>query len=253
MQPPEPPLLTEKPKGPLVVGVSGHIDIKAPERVREKLAAFWETLRELAGKDTPVLLLTSIARGADHLATESCRSRGVKYCVVLPFAEEEYRKDFAEGQAAADFEEDLAGAYKVMTCDAAPGDYAAASDYVGKHCDLLLTMWDGYESLGPEGKPERGGTYHQIRTAFGMDAPLPNRRAKKHLVVNIAVERSRKGPAYHDSRGERRLCGFPEECGLSVLSCDAETKEIAAADFRQWAAAFRAGRNGAGNDAEPGP
>lgn len=234
----EKPSLAEKLRVPLVVGVTGHIDIREPGRAEEKLETFWETIRKLAGDDTRIVFLTSIARGADHLATKVCRSLNVRYCVVLPFAEAEYRKDFTGPGELEDFDEDLRGAYKVITCDAAPRDYAVASDYVRTHCDVLLTMWDGYETCGPDGKPDRGGTYHQIRTAFGMDDLLRHHQEKKHLVVNIAVERSRKGAGYHESHGERRKCVFPEPYGLSVLSCDDGTKELGSVDFSEWTADF---------------
>ena len=238
MAPAEKPLLAETLRVPLVVGVTGHIDIQDPVRAEETLETFWETIRKLAGDDTPIVLLTSIARGADHFATKICRSRNVRYCVVLPFAEAEYRKDFTAPGELEDFDEDLRGAYKIITCDAAPRDYAVASDYVRKHCDVLLAMWDGYETCGPDGKPEKGGTYHQIRTALGMDDLLRLHQEKKHLVVNIAVERSRKGLAYHASHGEAQKCVFPERYGLSVLSCDDEKKEVGAVDFSEWTADF---------------
>lgn len=230
--------LAKKLSVPLVVGVTGHIDITDPVRTEEKLETFWEAVRRLAGDDTPIVLLTSIAQGADHLTTKVARARNVKYCVVLPFAEAEYRKDFTDPPALADFDEDLHGAYKVITCAAAPRNYAVASDYVRKHCDVLLTMWDGYETLGPDGKPEEGGTYHQIRTAFGMDDLLRHHQEKHHLVVNIAVERSRKGVGYHDSHGERQKCVFPERYGLSVLSCSGDAGEVEAVDFSKWTADF---------------
>ena len=240
MQPAEQSLETHQApfRVPLVVGVSGHVDIGNPEFVKEKLQLFWDTIRGSVGKDAPIILLTSIAKGADHLAAISC-PENVRYCVVLPFAEAEYRKDFTEPpQALEDFENDLRGAYRVIACEAEPGDYAAASDYVREHCDILLTMWDGWESLEktkPEDstserkslqrKPARGGTYYQIRAAFGLD-DLTQHREKKHLVVNIAVARSDKGLAYHRMNNEKPICDFSKGSGLSLLSWNEGRQEM---------------------------
>ena len=248
MQSAKEPSPAVKPKEPVVVGITGHRDIRDPEDVGKKLALFWKTIRRSVGEDTPVILLTSIASGADHLAARSC-PRSVGYRVVLPFSEEEYRKDFS-GRALTDFEEDLRGACGVIECDAAPGDYAPASDYVRKHCDVLLTMWDGYETLDLQKRePDKGGTYYQIRAAFGMDDPLRHNREKKHLVVNIAVEREKKGPLYHRERGERQVCRFPEKSGPSVLSWNREKNEIElSCGFQEWAAERRLRDGAAGGE-----
>lgn len=240
MQPTGSLSLAEKLKVPLIVGVTGHRDIKDQDDVREKLRLFWDKIHNLAGIDTPIILLTSIAEGADHLAAVSCHDNDVKYCVVLPFSEEKYREDF-EGQALIDFEEDLKGACKVITCDAVPRNYAVASDYVRKHCDVLLTMWDGWETLDDSGrKPAKGGTYYQIRSAFGMDDLLQHHEEKRHLIVNIEVERDRKGPGSHVERGEVRKCVFSQKSGLSVISPGIEEEwSFSSDDFLEWADEWR--------------
>ena len=211
-------------KIPLIVGVSGHIDISTPEDdIKVQMETFWGELRKAAGEETPIILLSSIAPGADHL-TVKYRPAWVKYCVVLPFAENEYRKDFS-GTALTDFDEDLRGAYKVITCPAEPGDYTLASDYVRRHADVLLTLWDGYECLDLKTrKAEPGGTYYQIRAAFGMDDLLMHHQEKTHLIVNIPVTRSRKNPAYHQERGEKLFSGFDME-NLSVIEPGKAGKE----------------------------
>ena len=242
--------MTEQLKVPLVVGVTGHRDIKDPDSVKKKLDRFWDIVCDLAGEDTEIILLTSIAEGADHLATSSCREKKFKYCVVLPFAEKVYRECFKE-QALTDFEEDLNGAYKVITCDAQPKDYSVASDYVRKHCDILLTMWDGYEtfeepSSDQENKPDgakkklaKGGTYYQLRTALGLDDLLLSHQEKNHLIINIPVDRSEKGPEHHQEKGEKKICDFRDPSRLSILSPVTKTSAAIAdnGDFQKWAAA----------------
>jgi len=174
-----------------------------------------------------------LAAGADHLAVKY-RPENVKYCAVLPFDVGEYRKDFS-GPSLAEFEADLRGAYKVITCPAAVRDYVPASDYVRKHSDVLLTLWDGYENLDPKThKAEPGGIYFLIRAAFRMDDLLLPQPEKKHLVVNLPVERSKKGPEYHRQRQETQCSGYPEDGTLSVVERKGDSADLAFSSFAEF-------------------
>ena len=220
-------------KIPLVVGMSGHIDIATPENVIEAgLKEFWGNLRDLAGKNTPIILLSSIAAGADHLVVKY-RPADVKYCAILPFDEKEYRKDFS-GAALSDYISDHDNAYRRINCNASPGDYSAASDYVRKHSDVLLTLWDGFESLSADKtSPKKGGTYYQIMAAFKQGLPHLQFREKARLVVNLSVTRSREDAKTHLKNGEKDICGFPGEGILSVLEWDEENSKIKVSDFQK--------------------
>lgn len=225
---------TDTLKIPLIVGITGHIDILTPEsEIKTQLNIFWEKLQSLTGPDTPIILLTSIAAGADHL-TVKYLPQNVKYCVVLPFDEAEYRKDFS-GQDLASFEDDLKGAFKVISCQAEAGNYAPAADYIRRYADVLLSMWDGYANLNTQtGKAESGGTYYQIRAAFGMDDLLLSHQEKKHLIVNLPVVRSRKGPEYHLQHGEKLIPGYPENNLLSAITRKEETEELIFTPFADY-------------------
>ena len=174
-------------KIPVIVGVTGHVDIADDEKqIQVAMKSFWDHLAEIL-PDTRFILLSSLARGADHLAVKY-RPADVDYCAVLPFRQEVYEKDFS-GDELADFRNDLAGAYKTIVFDAEPGDYSKASDFVRKHSDFILSLWDGWESLDRNGHAKRGGTYEQIRTAFDLDDILVEHQEKQHGVVNIRVRR----------------------------------------------------------------
>lgn len=255
MQTPEQSSMMKKLQVPLVVGVTGHKDIMDPEDVKKKLELFWKTVKQLAGPDTEIILLSSIARGADHLVITSCRGHNIRYCVVLPFEKEKFKEECRKeltGQALTDFEkefnEDFDGKYKVITCDAQTGDYTVASDYVRKHCDILLTLWDGYETLednqdnqgknGADRKPAKGGTYYQIHTVFGLDDLLQHHQEKRHLIVNIAVKRSEKSPE-HKKKNEKQIC--MQTSGLSVLELEYDNEKriiTPSKDFETWAKDF---------------
>lgn len=176
-------------KIPLVVGISGHISIAEDESyVAAQIQAFWKHLRRIIGPETPLVLLSSIARGADHYAVKY-RPDDVKYIVILPFKEEEYRKDFDQEEDLINYQNDLTGAYKTIICDAPAGDYSAASDYIRQRSDILLTIWDGRAAVDSSGEPKKGGTYYLINKAFSVDDLLTPEPEKQHLVVNIAVTR----------------------------------------------------------------
>ena len=206
---------------PLIVGVTGHRHIKTPEaEIKKQMDRFWEKIREAAGPKTEIILLSSIAEGADHLMVKY-RPAGMKYCVVLPFDEKDYRKNYS-GTALADFEADLKGAFKKINCKGNPDDYTLASDYVRKHSDVLLTLWDGNENRdSATQRLKRGGTYYQIRKAFGLDDLLI--REKMHLIVNLPVTRAED---HKDPKCEYKLFpGFPREKELMVIENDKDDED----------------------------
>ena len=213
-------------KIPVIVGISGHIDILTPEaEIEKQMHIFWHALQNLVGPETPIILLSSIAPGADHLAVKY-RPETVKYCAVLPFDETAYRNTFS-GRSLKEYDDDLHGAYKIIRCHASAGDYAPASEYIRKHSDIILTLWDGYESLNPETRAaEPGGTYYQICSASGMDELLLPHQEKVHLIVNLPVERSRKGPEYHKDRNEKNCVIFPMDSTSRFRSFGGTLKQM---------------------------
>ena len=205
-------------KIPVVVGVTGHIDIAQDESwVLGQLEQFWSAVRRIVGPETPIVLLSSLARGADHYVVKSMPTDIRRYCAVLPFDKEEYEKDFT-GSALEEFRQDLNGAYKKIPCngqcDEKVRDYSVASDYVRTRSDILITLWDGHKSLNGDGTPKKAGTYHQIRTAFDMDDPLSPHQEKAHLIVNRTVSRTNE-----HKENEKQVCPFPEKSALNVINC----------------------------------
>ena len=177
-------------KIPLIISVAGHIDITTPESVLQGyFSQFWKQLRDELGESTPFILLSSLAAGADHLAVKY-RPADVQYCAVLPFAQEQYEKDFT-GSAADDFRRDLQGAFKCVICDGSPGDYAKAAAYIRTHSDIIVTLWDGMETLDSNGNPSQGGTYYTVRKTLRLDKLLITYPEKAHLLVNFPVVRKK--------------------------------------------------------------
>lgn len=201
-----------------------------------RLEFFWKRVREIVGEKTPIILLSSIAQGADHYVVRSL-PEDIRYCAVLPFARDKYEKDFIDyarkPEALDEFHQDLAGAYKVVQCGAEPDDYAAASDYIRSRSDILITLWDGYESLNEDRSPKKGGTYYLLRRAFGMDDLLIRHQEKAHLIINLTVSREGEHKKY-----ENRVCCFEPDPALNVISWDEGTRQFSASPLDEWTADF---------------
>jgi hypothetical protein len=190
--------MTARPLRPRIafrIGITGtrNLPDAARAKLRPRLESLFDTIAtaaqaarsDAAIHDTtapPLLrLITPLAEGADRLVAEVAQAKGWRIEVVLPFAAETYRKDFATpatpgvaGEAClAEFDHLLAAAAQVTTLD---GDgspdhlnrsYEAAGRMVVRNCDLLIALWDGETGIG-----RRGGTAEIIRFAARFGPPI---------------------------------------------------------------------------------
>jgi hypothetical protein len=158
--PPAPP--TTPGPLPLVLGVTGHRDLRAGDTpALEKLVrdVFLELRRRHPA--TPLLLLSSLAEGADRLVARVALAFGARLIVPLPLPRTLYERDFTTAQSRDEFAALLARAEQVLELplltgntvaaveeagDARDQQYALASAYVARHSQLLIALWDGVES-----------------------------------------------------------------------------------------------------------
>ena len=119
-------------------------------------------------RHTPLVLLSSLAPGADQLAAEVAREHGVRLVVPLPFPPEVYAQSsgFAKRDAARvklkKWIEDPEVESFVVPLPNGPGSddsaawtarmadqqdrrtgYANAGGYIVRHCHALIALWDG--------------------------------------------------------------------------------------------------------------
>ena len=174
------------------VGVTGARDLPAGSRgallarlravlrfTREQVAAL-SALPEVRASygatagATPRLrlrLVSPLAEGADRLAAEAALAEGYDLIVPMPFAQEEYEKDFVDGDSVGAFRDLLAKAQSRLELDGGRGESEAASyEAVGRmvvrNCDLLIAVWDGGPGKG------RGGTAEIVRFAANGGPPI---------------------------------------------------------------------------------
>lgn len=191
----------------LVIGVTGHRDIPDEENapMQARIEAFLHDLR-LQFPDLPLVMLNPLAEGGDRIAARAARAHGVPLFVPLPFAIDEYERDFASPESLAEFRAMLAGS-DVRVLPLAPGitanairqrgearnrQYAQLGMFISSHCQVLLALWDGRPS------DALGGTaqvvdFHvrNVMPEFAAQDAAPNLLAddESDLVFHVACSR----------------------------------------------------------------
>lgn len=143
------------PELSLCIGVTGHRDIDPAARPEVEAClreAFERLERDFA---CPLLVLSSLAEGADRLAARVALERGHRLVVPLPLPAEDYCADFASAESRQDFEALLAQAERSFVVDhlpPRPGEqprtaaYRSAGTVVARTCHVLLALWDGIDA-----------------------------------------------------------------------------------------------------------
>lgn len=122
------------------------------------------------------MFVSALADGTDQIAAEVALELGFALQVVLPFARDEYRKDFNGGDAAVRFDALIGKAEYVLELpgsrDHEPESYMMAGRATVAHCDVLIAVWDGLPARG------RGGTAEVVELSIKRGTPVV------HLPVN---------------------------------------------------------------------
>lgn len=148
---------------PIVVAVTGHRDIPQDD-VGLLSSAISSQLRDIATRhpDSPCLLLSGLAEGADRLVARCALDAGWRVGAVLPLAQLDYEKDFKDGQSVVEFRELLSLSVWIRELDTIPVGrpecYRVLGDWLASHAHVLLALWDGRPGNGP------GGTADVIKT-----------------------------------------------------------------------------------------
>src|SRR5271170_1986978 len=96
---------------PLVIGVTGHRDLRAEDLVelKKKIRRILRTLKKRYPA-TPIILLSPLADGADRLAADVALEVGARLVVPLPMPQHLYELDFQSPGSLAEFHRLLARA-----------------------------------------------------------------------------------------------------------------------------------------------
>ena len=189
----------ERNKIPLIVGVTGHMDLRTEDQeiLRDKVKQELEKLMDRC-PHTPVILLCALARGADLLCAETAEELGIPLRAVLPLEPADYETDFSPEDLVR-LRRQTDRAETVFTVPAAEEEpeevsrrfrYRQTGIYLAEHSHILLALWDGKT----EGVSENG-TAGTVRAALtGAWKPLRGmacRNAENTAVIHIKTPREK--------------------------------------------------------------
>jgi hypothetical protein len=198
---------------PLVIGVTGHRDLR--EEDREPLEAqvrqvFDDLQKSRYLKNTPLLLLSALAEGADQLVARVALEKGIRLIVLLPMPRTLYEEDFQTEVSRNEFNQLLQQAERFIELPLLNGvheeevrhsiarnqQYAQVGAYITLHSQILLALWDGIDidQVGgtsqivhfqlqgtpeaytplyrPLDEPESGSVYHIVTPRMKNPTPV---------------------------------------------------------------------------------
>ena len=183
---------------PVVVGVTGHRAIREQDRpaLTAAVKAELEKLRALC-PHSPLVMLSSLAEGADLLCADAAEDLNLPLIAVLPRERTDFESDFSPA-ALACFARHCDRAEQIFVApytEAVPPDgvsrdylFRQAGIYVASHCHVLLALWDG-----SPGTPAACGTAEAVDFALnGSYAPVsgvPLRSGSNEVVIHIFTPR----------------------------------------------------------------
>ena len=163
--PPRPPFC-------LTIGLVGHrpdrLPLEGQPRVIAQIDATFALLAKTARsvserygqfftEGSPALrVISALAEGADQIGARGGLENGFSLTAVLPFAVEDYRRDFKQQSSKKEFERLLGQADTTTVLPGCRDLEAAAYETAGlmivDNSDLLLAVWDGEGPAGWGGR-----------------------------------------------------------------------------------------------------
>ena len=203
---------------PIVIGVTGHRDLREQDlSILRKLVH--DELEKLMNRypHSPLIMLNSLAQGADLLCAEIASELGIELKCPLPMAIDEYRRDFS-GDDIGRFELMLTKAKVVFVApwteraqDTVNRDfhYRQAGIYIATHSHVLLALWDGSpakpDGCGTaetvefmnKGKYENSpGGFRAANDGAVIQILSPRQNENKELAINVKLIENEAGSLY---------------------------------------------------------
>lgn len=157
---------------PITLGITGHRDIHpdAFNHISDQLTAVFKHFKHQY-PDTPLILISPLAEGADQLTAEIACKLQIELYAVLPMPEEEYKNDFDKTDVIENFNSLLTkAAHRRTLTDFDPKTqrelcYANVGKWVVDQCDVLIALWDGNKN------ELTGGTGEIVHYALSGELP----------------------------------------------------------------------------------
>lgn len=145
---------------PLSIGVVGHRDLRPEDqpRIEKAVAGVLDWLKRMH-PHTPLLLVTSLAEGADQLAARVGLSLGCDLQVALPCEREQHEREITTPEGRAAFRELMGRARLVSIVPELPADrgasiYERLAAYQARHAHVMLALWNGHRNGASGGTAE---------------------------------------------------------------------------------------------------
>jgi hypothetical protein len=185
---------------PLFIGITGHRDIRDEDKtvLKELIKSILkEKIRQCP--DTPIVVLTPLAEGADRLAAWAALECGISFISPLPMPVNEYRNDFVNPESLDEFNLLLGKAETWFELSLPEGtfpedlqknrskrdeQYYQIGFYIARYSQLLIALWDGVDQV------KRGGTAHIVKL---KKTGLPS----EHPQLKQKLKNLQTGPIYH--------------------------------------------------------
>ncbi len=144
----------------LRIGVSGHrLPPKLPEESEAPLRSHLDRILAAiaatvckANTASALVIVSSLAEGADRIVAAAGLAAGFLLQVVLPFRRAEYALDFETQTSRTEYEQLLARACDVFELDGdadeRPRAYETAGLFMLANIDVLIAIWDGEVAAG---------------------------------------------------------------------------------------------------------
>lgn len=175
-----------RPEAVLRIGVTGHRSLPDADAVARVVTAVLERIGDAAdavaraapsvfalpAEDRParLVVVSSLAEGADRIVADAALAGDHELQAVLPFPAPLYRDDFAHEYSRAAFDTLLEKAGALFTLDGTRADAPAAYELAGRvmlaNADILIAVWDGEPARG------RGGTAEVVGEALASGLPV---------------------------------------------------------------------------------
>ncbi len=229
--------LVESGPLPLVIGVSGHRDLREEDipHLERVVLSEYSSLRAQY-PSTPITLLSALADGADRLMARVALGAGMRLAVVLPMPIDLYETDF-DAESIEEFHALLSKAEYSTELPIMPGlmredirehginreqQYAQVGAYLASHSTILFALWDGVklEKIGgtsqvvrykldgipqpfapPKSEldaPDRGPVYHIVTPRRSNPHPTSRAFAVHHLFPSGFASHAEADKANHD-------------------------------------------------------
>lgn len=151
----------------IIVGITGHRDIFVEDEA-ELRRLVSDQLQALKNEfpNTPLLLLSGLAEGADRLVVKVAIELDISFSAVLPMPQEEYCNDFETMESKQEFTQLLTYAKWIETLPSPAYNmhtssrndcYEQLGVYLARYSQVLMALWDG------DTTEKAGGTSQVVR------------------------------------------------------------------------------------------